>query len=86
MPGVKTARVAQLVRSALIFSVKVRHGVLVISRFTRPAGVWEVGPKLGKGGVAVGIAVVELLAKVTSPFCAKARPSNVAPEFIVIDV
>ena len=67
-PGVKIARVAQLVMSALTFNVKVKHGVLVISRATKPAGVREMGPKLGEAGVAFGTAVIVLFAKVTSPF------------------
>jgi hypothetical protein len=54
-PGVRTASVVQLVRSLLICRVRVRHGVLVMRRVTKPAGVREMGPKLGGASGPVGI-------------------------------
>lgn len=85
-PGVSVARVVQFVTSALICSVRVRHGVLEMTRVTRPSGVRSMERKLGVPGNAVGIAVMVLASKATWPFCANARPSSVAPVFSVIEV
>src|SRR5438309_10185664 len=57
-----------------------------MTRVTEPSGARRMGPKPGGAGDAVGIAVMVLLANETAPFCANARPSNVAPASNVIDV
>src|SRR5438094_534795 len=57
-----------------------------MTRVTELSGARLMGPKTGGAGDAVGIAVMVLLANETAPFCAKARPSNVAPAFSVMDV
>src|SRR5437867_341980 len=77
--GVSMVGVVQLLRSALICSVRVRHGVLVMIKVARPSEAREMPPKLGVAGNAVGMALIVLFSNATAPFCDKARPSSDAP-------
>src|ERR1044071_983599 len=72
------ARVVQFVRSVEVCSVRVRPGVLVMTRVTEPSAARWIEPKLGAVGSAVGT-VTLLASRVTAPVWANSRPSTAAP-------
>src|SRR5213075_858468 len=83
--GIGVARVVQFVRSVEIWIVRVRPGVLVMTRVTEPSGARWMGPKLGAVGCSAPGTVIVLASRVTAPVRANSRPSTAAPVVTVIE-
>ena len=83
--GIGVAIVVQFVRSVEVSIVRVRPGVLVMTRVTEPSGARWMGPKMGAVGSNVPGTVIVLASKVTAPVRANNRPSTAAPVVTVME-